>query len=143
MGMSGGGGTKKLNSNINVTPFVDIMLVLLIIFMVVTPMLQKGVDVVLPVAEYPTDHPDNESVVTLAVKRDRTLYIDQIPVPSAELLASIREKFDTRAEKILLLKADEAVDYGRVLEVMDIAREGGVEEIGLITELRRGAGGGN
>jgi biopolymer transport protein ExbD len=143
MGMSGGGGTRKLNSNINVTPFVDVMLVLLIIFMVVTPMLQKGVDVRLPVAEYPTDHPDNESVVTLAVKRDRTLYIDQIPVPSAELLASIREKFDTRAEKILLLKADEAVDYGRVMEVMEIAREGGVEEIGLITELRRGAGGGN
>ena len=141
MGMSRGRGTAKLNNNINVTPFVDIMLVLLIIFMVVTPMLQKGVDVVLPVAEYPTDHPDNESVVTLAVKRDRTLYLDQIPIPRADLLTSIREKFDTRAEKILLLKADEAVDYGAVLEVMDIAREGGVEEIGLITELRRGAGG--
>ena len=143
MGMSGGGGTKKLNSNINVTPFVDIMLVLLIIFMVVTPMLQKGVDVVLPEAEYPTDHPDNESVVTLAVKRDRTLYLDMVPIPEAELLTGLREKFDTRAEKILLLKADEAVDYGRVMEVMEIAREGGVEEIGLITQIRRGAGGGN
>ena len=142
MAMTGGGGRGGLNSNINVTPLVDVMLVLLIIFMVVTPMLQKGVDVVLPVAEYPTDHPDNESVVTLAVKRDRTLYLDMIPVPRTDLLAKVREKFDTRAEKVLFLKADEALEYGAVLEVMDIAREGGVEEIGLITELRRGAGGG-
>ena len=139
MAMSGM-GKGKLNSNINVTPLVDVMLVLLIIFMVITPMLQKGVDVNLPVAEYPSDHPDNESVVTLAVKRDRTLYLDMIPVPKAELVTKIREKFDTRAEKVLFLKADESLEYGAVLEVMDIVRNGGVEEIGLITELKAGAG---
>lgn len=141
MGMSGGGTKGALNSNINVTPLVDVMLVLLIIFMVITPMLQKGIDVKLPVAEYPIDHPDDESVVTLAVTRDRTLHLDMIPVLKAELEAKIREKFDVRAEKVLFLKADEALEYGTVLEVMDIVRDGGVEEIALITELKAGAGG--
>jgi biopolymer transport protein ExbD len=141
MAMSGGGGRGKLNSNINVTPLVDVMLVLLIIFMVITPMLQKGIDVKLPVAEYPIDHPDDESVVTLAVKLDRTLHLDMLPVLKAELAAKIREKFDARAEKVLFLKADESLEYGTVLEVMDIVRDGGVEEIALITELKAGAGG--
>ena len=140
MGMSGG-GKGTLNSNINVTPLVDVMLVLLIIFMVITPMLQKGVDVKLPIAEYPTDHPDDESVVTLAVTRDRTLHLDMIPVPLAELVTKIREKFDARAEKVLFLKADESLEYGTVLEVMDTVRDGGVEEIALITDVKAGAGG--
>ncbi len=141
MGMSGGGTKGALNSNINVTPLVDVMLVLLIIFMVITPMLQKGIDVKLPVAEYPIDHPDDESVVTLAVTRDRTLHLDMLQVPKAELEAKIREKFDTRAEKVLFLKADESLEYGTVLEVMDIVRDGGVEEIALITDVKAGAGG--
>ncbi|MEE9179988.1 MAG: biopolymer transporter ExbD [Vicinamibacteria bacterium] len=136
-----GRGKGALNSNINVTPLVDVMLVLLIIFMVITPMLQKGIDVKLPVAEYPIDHPDDESVVTLAVTRDRTLHLDMLQVPKAELEAKIREKFDTRAEKVLFLKADESLEYGTVLEVMDIVRDGGVEEIALITDVKAGAGG--
>ncbi len=140
MDMSGR-GKGALNSNINVTPLVDVMLVLLIIFMVITPMLQKGIDVKLPVAEYPIDHPDDESVVTLAVTRDRTLHLDMLQVPKAELEAKIREKFDTRAEKVLFLKADESLEYGTVLEVMDIVRDGGVEEIALITDVKAGAGG--
>jgi len=141
MGMSSGGPKGALNSNINVTPLVDVMLVLLIIFMVITPMLQKGIDVKLPVAEYPTDHPDDDSVVTLAVKLDQSLHLDMLPVPKAELEAKIREKFDARAEKVLFLKADESLEYGTVLEVMDIVRDGGVEEIALITDVKAGAGG--
>ena len=141
MAMSGGGGSSSLNSNINVTPLVDVMLVLLIIFMVITPMLQKGVDVKLPEAEYPSDHPDNDTVVTLAVTRDQILFLDMIEVQRAELETKVREKFATRAEKVLFLKADEALEYGSVLDVMDVVRDGGVEEIALITELRSGAGG--
>jgi biopolymer transport protein ExbD len=114
------------------------MLVLLIIFMVVTPMLQKGVDVKLPPAAYAVDHPDNEDTVTLAVRIDRTLYLDMLPVPEADLVATLREKFDIRTEKLIFLKADENLDYGDILRVMDLCREGGVEEIALITERMAG-----
>ena len=136
MGMGGGkqGKAGDVNANINVTPLCDIMLVLLIIFMVVTPMLQKGVDVKLPPAAYAADHPDNEDTVTLAVRVDGQMFLDMMPVPRSDVVASIREKFDVRTDKTIFLKADENLDYGDVLQVMDLCREGGVEEIALITE---------
>ncbi len=137
MGMSSA-TSGALNSNINVTPFADVMLVLLIIFMVITPMLQKGVDVKLPPATYAVDHPDNEDTVTLAIRIDRTLYLDMLPVPESELIQKVRDKFDVRTEKTIFLKADENLDYGDVLRVMDLCREGGVEEIALITEREAG-----
>jgi biopolymer transport protein ExbD len=101
-------------------------------------MLQKGVDVKLPPASYAADHPDNEDTVTLAVRIDRTLYLDMLPVPESELIQKIRDKFDVRTEKIIFLKADENLDYGDVMRVMDLCREGGVEEIALITEREAG-----
>ena len=134
MGMGGGKKRGDVNADINVTPLCDIMLVLLIIFMVVTPMLQKGVDVKLPPAAYAADHPDNEDTVTLAVRVDGQIFIDMMPVPRSDVVTSIREKFDVRTDKTIFLKADENLDYGDVLRVMDLCREGGVEEIALITE---------
>ncbi len=139
MAMSGSGGRGGVNANINVTPLCDVMLVMLIIFMVVTPMLQKGVDVQLPPAAYALDHPDNEETVTLAVRIDRTLYLDMIPIPESELLIKLRDKYDIRSDKTIFLKADQNLDYGDVLRVMDICREGGVEEIALITEKTAGS----
>jgi len=139
MGMGGGRKKGDVNADINVTPLCDIMLVLLIIFMVVTPMLQKGVDVKLPPAAYAADHPDNEDTVTLAVRVDGQIFLDMMPVPRSDVVASIREKFDVRTDKTIFLKADENLDYGDVLQVMDLCREGGVEEIALMTE--RVAGG--
>jgi biopolymer transport protein ExbD len=133
MGMSGG-AKGGVNSDINVTPLCDIMLVLLIIFMVVTPMLQKGVDVKLPPAAYAVDHPDNEDSVTLAVRVDQQIYLDMLPVPESDLVTKIREKYDLRTDKTIYMKADENLDYGDVLRVMDLVREGGVEEVALITE---------
>ncbi len=137
MGMSGGSG-KGVNSNINVTPLCDIMLVLLIIFMVVTPMLQKGVDVKLPPAAYGVDHPDNEDSVTLAVRVDQQIYLDMLPVPESDLVTKIREKYDLRTDKTIYMKADQNLDYGDVLRVMNLVREGGVEEVALITERLAG-----
>jgi len=135
MGMSGL-GQKTVVSTINVTPLADVMLVLLIIFMVITPMLQKGVDVKLPTAEYPTDHKDNEDTVTVAVKLDNTLYVNLVPVAQSEIVDRITEEFEDKSEKILFLKADEGLAYGDVLRVMDLCREAGADEIGLITERK-------
>jgi biopolymer transport protein TolR len=135
MGMSGlgSGGTK---SDINITPLADVMLVLLIIFMVVTPLLQKGVDVKLPEAEFPSDHPDSEDAVNVAVRIDNTLYLNMMPVAESELPTKLSEEFEGKTDRVLFLKADEGLDYGDVLRVMDLCREGGADEIGLITEIK-------
>ncbi len=137
MAMSSGGSSRGgLNANINVTPLCDIMLVLLIIFMVITPLLQKGVALKLPEAVNPTDHPDNEETVTLAITKDQALYINKIPITQAELITKLNEKFSKSIEKAMFLKADENLDYGDVLRIMTMCRDGGAEEIGLITEVK-------
>jgi biopolymer transport protein ExbD len=132
----GGLGQKDVNSDINVTPLADVMLVLLIIFMVITPLLQKGVDVRLPQAENPADHPDNEAAVTVAVRKDNAVYLNMVPVAESELTRKLTEEFEGKTEKILFLKADEALEYGDVLRIMQLCRDGGADNIGLITDLK-------
>lgn len=134
MGMSL--GSKDVNSEINVAPLADVMLVLLIIFMVITPLLQKGVDVKLPQAENPVDHPDSEDVVTVAIRLDNTVYLNMVPVAESELPTKLSEEFAGKAERVLFLKADEGLSYGDVLRVMDLCRDGGADEIGLITDQK-------
>jgi biopolymer transport protein ExbD len=129
-------GQKDVNADINVTPLADVMLVLLIIFMVITPLLQKGVDVKLPQAENPADHPDNESAVTVAVRKDNAVYLNMVPIAESELTRKLTEEFEGKSERILFLKADEALEYGDVLRVMQLCRDAGADNIGLITELK-------
>ena len=137
MGMSTG-TTTQLNSNINVTPLADVMLVLLIIFMVITPLLNKGVDLKLPEAEFSLDKPDSEDVVNVAIRLDNAIYLNMVPLAEAELVTQLSEAFEGKAEKILFLKADEGLEYRDVIRIMELCRDGGADEIGLITEKKTG-----
>lgn len=133
MQLGSGGGVK---SDINVTPLVDVMLVLLIIMMIVAPMLQKGVDVRLPVAANSSDKPETQEQTVLAIKADRTLWVNGIQVPEVQLRQKVEEALETKKEKIILIKADEDVEYGAVMSAMDELRLGGIEDMGLITERK-------
>jgi biopolymer transport protein TolR len=133
MSMGSSGGVK---SEINVTPLVDVMLVLLIIMMIVAPMLQKGVDVRLPVAANSGDKPETQEQTVLAIKADKTLWVNGIQVRETELRTKIEEALETKKEKVILIKADEDVEYGAVMGAMDELRQGGIEDMGLITERK-------
>ena len=124
-------------ADINVTPMADIMIVLLIIFMVITPMLQKGVDVRLPVAGNTKDRKDEPKTIMVAVKKDSTTYLSGVKLASqADLLPQIKERLQDLPEgqRMVFLKADEGLPYSEVMKVMDLCREAGVEEVALIAE---------
>jgi biopolymer transport protein TolR len=137
MSMNVGGSKGSAIADINVTPMADIMIVLLIIFMVITPMLQKGVDVRLPMAANTEERKDEQKSITVAVKRDSTTFVNGIQKPSAgELVTDIKERLQDVAEgsRKVFLKADQELPYSEVMKVMDLCREAGVEELALITE---------
>jgi len=139
MSMAVGGGKGGPMADINVTPMADIMIVLLIIFMVITPMLQKGVDVKLPQAGNTKDRKDDTKIVTVAIKKDRQLYFGGKKVDNTvELANQVKEKMQDLAEgnRMVYLKADQELDYAEVTKIMDVVREVGVEEIALIAEKK-------
>jgi len=136
------GDNKQLNSEINVTPFVDICLVLLVIFMVVTPMLQEGITVHLPYAKHTEKHEDDEAhAIVVAVPNDRTIYIQKKPVPRDQFQAEMTEIHDRMPDKNVLIKADKGMKYGDVRKVMVETNEAGFEEVSLVTEKSPGAEG--
>ncbi len=139
MSMNVGGSKGGSMADINVTPMADIMIVLLIIFMVITPMLQKGVDVKLPVAGNTKERKDEPKTIVLAVKQDTTTYLNGIKIENqADLVKVIRERLEEMADtaKVVYLKGDENLPYSEVMKVMDFCREAGVEEIALIAEAK-------
>ena len=130
----------KVNSNINVTPMVDVMLVLLIIFMVVTPMLHKGVDVEMARVDNPTamQDADKEDALIVAVKRDGQVYFGSDQVAPDSLTQKIKDKLATRTtNKTVFLRADARARYKVVAEVVDDVRSAGVDALGLLTESRK------
>lgn len=128
-------GKEKVTSEPNVVPLCDVLLVLLIIFMVVTPLVQKGVDVKLPPALNTTSMPDSPDVV-LAVKKDGTLYVNQDKVTMENLQNALEEAFLTVSEKKLYIKVDQDIEYGKIVDLIDVMREAGIEIIGIITEKK-------
>jgi len=130
----------KVNSTINVTPMVDVMLVLLIIFMVITPMLQKGVSVDLARVNNPQAMPDadKEDALLVAVTRDGKIFFGADLVSGADQLTHlVKDRLATRTDKRVFIKADARTKYGNVVDVVDNVRAAGVDELGLLTEQRK------
>jgi biopolymer transport protein ExbD/biopolymer transport protein TolR len=128
-----------VTSDINVTPMVDVMLVLLIIFMVITPMLQKGVSVNLAKTDNPTKMPeaDKEDSLIVAVMRDGKIYFNSDVVSAEQLTDKVKDKLANKADKRIFVKADAGAKYGDVVAVVDDVRSAGVDQLGLLTEERK------
>ena len=141
MAMDLGGTQGGVKSDINVTPLVDVMLVLLIIMMLVAPLLQQGVSVKLPTAANYVDKPETSGQTVVAIAPDKSVYLNAKPLrPEEELGAKVKDLLENKNEKIVLIKADEAVDYSAVMGAMDELRKAGIEDIGLIIDRKRAPG---
>ena len=129
----------KVNSNINVTPMVDVMLVLLIIFMVITPMLQKGTIVEMAKTNNPTQMPDadKEDALIVAVQRDGKIFFDARMVTPEDLTQMVKERVSQRTNKTVYVRADARARYKAVVDVVDDVRSAGVDQLGLLTEQKR------
>jgi biopolymer transport protein TolR len=142
MGMAAG-GNDKFNSEINVTPMVDIMLVLLIIFMVVTPLLQSGVSVTLPKEmKNPEEDPAiiKESSLVVAITKDNQYYVGKEKVEIGDLQGRISKAMENKKpeERIVYIKSDVEANYGSVVEVINTIRQAGIDQIGLVADKKKG-----
>lgn len=131
MAMSTGSGRGGPQSDINITPMIDVLLVLLIIFLVIQPALQKGLEVQVPPVEEQAVTQQPPDQIVLSVQEGPTYSINQIPIPTAELGPRIRAIFAERPRKVLFVKGAENLVYGDVVRAIDIARGAGIEVVGL------------
>jgi biopolymer transport protein TolR len=134
---SGGEGHRIGSSlaEINIIPFVDVVLVLLLIFMLTAPMMYRGIDVNLPrAAAKPTAV---EERMVLTVSKDQQIYLNEKRIPPGGLENALRDAFKNRNDKVLYLKADAGLSYGAVVETMDRVRRAGIERLGMVTEPTR------
>ncbi|HXH05523.1 MAG TPA: biopolymer transporter ExbD [Vicinamibacterales bacterium] len=136
MAMDVGGARGGVKSDINVTPLVDVMLVLLIIMMLVAPMLQKGVDVRLPEAANTVDKPDTQEQTVLHITANSGFYVNGVQVRREEMLDRLQTVLEEKTEKIVLIKGDTDAPYRAIMEAMDDLRKAGIENVGLITERK-------
>jgi biopolymer transport protein TolR len=135
MGFATGRKEEEVTTEINVVPLCDVLLVLLIIFMVVTPLVQKGFDLRLPTALNTIQMPDNPEVV-LSIRRDGSLYVNQDKATMDTLQTMLEEAFMTASEKKLYIKADLDLEYGLIIDVIQVVKNSGIEIVGIITEVK-------
>jgi biopolymer transport protein ExbD len=133
------GGSGDIKADINVTPLVDVMLVLLIIVMLVAPLVQQGVSLTLPVAGNTSDHPETSDQTTLAITSDKRFWLNGSQVSEADLRQRIADSLEGKKDRLILIKADVEADYGDVMKAMDELRAAGIEDMALITDPRRAA----
>ena len=138
MGMGGGGGTNKAIGDINVTPLIDVLLVLLIIFMVIVPVTPKGLNTLVPQPPKNKDQSEpNDRTIVVSIqangKGEPAYLINQDVFPKAQIEPKLAEIFATRQEKVMFVKGDKDLDFGKVAEVIDFGHQADVDNIGLIT----------
>ncbi len=133
---------SNVNSNINVTPMVDVMLVLLIIFMVITPMLQNKVSVDMAKVDNPTPMPDadKEDAIVVAITRDGGVFLGQNKIATSELGNTVRDKLSNTPGKTIFIRADARAQFRAVEDAIDAVRSAGVDEVGLLTNKREAPG---
>ncbi len=128
-------GKEEVKSEPNVVPLCDVLLVLLIIFMIVTPLVQKGVDVQLPNAQFTSPMPDSPEII-LSIKKDGTLYLKDSKIAIENLQNALEEALLTATEKKLFLRADQDLEYGKIVDILELIRESGIDVMGIITEKK-------
>jgi biopolymer transport protein TolR len=136
--LEGGGGGHRIGatlSEINIIPLVDVTLVLLLIFMLTAPLMYRGIDVNLPKTAGKPTAVEERMVLTLT--KEQTVYVNDKPVALAALEQTLRDLFKNRQDKTLYLRADQALQYGFVVETMDRVRRSGIEKLGMVTEPSR------
>jgi TolR protein len=131
-----GGGDDRVMADINVTPLVDVMLVLLIIFMVTAPMLHQGIEVALPRAQAENLPQRVDDPIVLTMTRNKLIYIRETPVHQTELVDRLLPLLEARGDQSVLLKADRDLPYGEIMDLLTLLNRGGITNVGMVTERR-------
>ena len=137
MAMDTGGSKGSVKSDINVTPLVDVMLVLLIIMMLIAPMLQQGVAVQMPEAANTGEKPDTQDQTVVAIDSRGAFYVNAIAVTPDDLIPRVQRVLEDKKEKIVYLKGDKDAKYSAIMDAMDALRKAQIENIALITERKQ------